>query len=128
MLRDQASLRRVAVALAATRALIGLAFLLAPRVFGRMWIGETAERPAAQMALRGLGARDLALAVGALDSLGRGEAARAWLAAGAAADAADTVAVLAARRHLRWYTVVLTTAAAATGALVGAHLVNHLDR
>jgi hypothetical protein len=128
MLRDQASLRGLAISLAATRALIGVAFLVAPRRFGRLWIGEAADRPSTQMALRALGGRDLALAVGTLGALDRDGAARPWLVAGAVVDGVDTVAVLAARRDLRWWRVVLTAAAAGGGLLLGAHLAAHLDR
>jgi hypothetical protein len=81
---------------AAARILYALGLLGAPGRVARPWLGGDAGRPAAEVALRGLGMRDLALAAGALTSAAAGEPARWWLAACAAGDAADLASTLAA--------------------------------
>lgn len=78
-------------AIAAGRVLIGAGLLAAPGTVAARWLGADAQRGATQSALRGLGARDLALGAGVLASLGDGRA-RPWVAAGVLADGADLAA------------------------------------
>ena len=108
-----ALLRRGAAALAAGRVALGLAALAWPSVPARPWVGAAADDLAAQVFGRALGARDLALGLGALAAL-RGPAAEpgpacAWVAAGALADALDVAASLSSWRELpsrsRWLVV-----------------------
>ena len=87
-------------ALAAGRAAIGLALVLAPRRLGRLWLGEAVEQAGTRVALRSMGARDAVLGAGALMALRRGRPVRGWIEAGAAADAADLAATLAAGSRL----------------------------
>jgi len=87
---------RTVIAYAALRILYALGLLTAPGRVARPWLGADAGRPASEVALRGLGMRDLALATGALVAAARGESARWWLAACAAGDAADLAATLRA--------------------------------
>ena len=49
--------RDAARAIAAGRVLVGAAFLTAPALAGRGWIGEDADRPAVQAIFRALGAK-----------------------------------------------------------------------
>jgi hypothetical protein len=88
--------------LAIGRIAYGAALAVAPRRAAGAWLGRHADDPGAQVALRGLGARDLALGAGALVALrARGRrGAAVWMAAQAAADATDLVSTLLARRHL----------------------------
>jgi hypothetical protein len=120
-------LRRGAVAVAAGRVAIGVIALAWPAGPARPWVGASADDLAVRVFGRALGARDIALGLGALGALqrpaaGAGEAssARAWVAAGAVSDALDVVASLAAWRDLpragRW----LVAATAGGAALAGA--------
>lgn len=77
------------------RIVIGAGAFLAPRRFGRAWTGDSAEEVTSAMAVRGLGARDVALGLGTLLALESGAPVRGWLEAQALADASDTVSTLA---------------------------------
>jgi hypothetical protein len=117
-------LRRGATAVAAGRVAIGLAALAWPAVPSRPWVGAAADDLAAKVFGRALGARDIALGVGALTALGREGAqpgsAAGWVAAGALSDALDVVASVSSWRELprtgRWLVVVSAAGAALTGA------------
>jgi len=122
---DVATLARYgATAVAAGRVAIGLTALALPSVPSRPWVGAAADDLAAQVFGRALGARDVALGVGALTALRRTPAepgsASAWIAAGALSDALDVVASLSSWRRLprtgRW----LVAGSAGAAALVGA--------
>ncbi|HTX27560.1 MAG TPA: hypothetical protein VME19_11135 [Streptosporangiaceae bacterium] len=116
--------RRGATAVAAGRVAIGLTALAWPSVPSRPWVGAASDDLAARVFGRALGARDVALGLGALSALQRSPAepgsAGAWVAAGAVSDALDVVATLASWRDLpragRW----LVAGSAAASALVGA--------
>ncbi len=106
---------------------LGVTALAWPSVPARPWVGAAADDLAARVFGRALGARDLALGLGALAVLqrpaaGAGEMgpARAWIAAGALSDALDVVASVASWRELprvgRW----LVAASAGGAALAGA--------
>jgi hypothetical protein len=95
--------RTLSTGLAINRILFGMNFVAGPARGGRSWIGgREARRPATRVFARALGARDLALGLGALNALriGDDEAARIWMAAHAIADGVDLVATLAAVRAL----------------------------
>jgi hypothetical protein len=118
-----ALLRRGATAVAVARVALGLTALAWPSVPARPWVGTSADDLAARVFGRALGARDLALGLGALRALQRPAAApgsaAAWLAAGALSDALDVAASLSDWRELprvgRW----LVAASAGSAALVG---------
>lgn len=119
-----ALLRRGAWAMAAGRVAIGLTALAWPSVLARPWVGAAADNVATQVFARSLGARDLALGLGALAALQRpdGEpaSASAWVAAGALSDSLDVAASLASWRELprvgRWLVVLSAGGAALAGA------------
>jgi hypothetical protein len=91
---------RLATGLALNRIAFGTGLLLSPERSGRTWIGRAAMDPGGQVFARAIGARDLALGLGALAALRGGRPARAWLAAHLVSDAADFVATWAARRSI----------------------------
>lgn len=101
--------------LAGGRVAIGLALFVAPRQAARRWVGDEVDETGTRMALRGLGARDVALGAGLLASLEDGASTDRWLEAGAVADLADAAAVVLARDE-RPTEVVLATLAVAGGA------------
>ena len=102
----------------------GLTALAWPSVPARPWVGAAADDLAARVFGRALGARDIALGLGALTALQRPAAepgsACAWVAAGALSDALDVVASLSSWRELprigRWLVAVSAGGAALTGA------------
>jgi len=116
--------RRGATAVAAGRVALGLTALAWPLVPARPWVGAAADDLAARVFGRALGARDVALGLGALNALARPAAepgsASAWLAAGALSDALDVVASLAAWNELPRLSRWLVAASAGGAALAGA--------
>ncbi len=110
--------RGVAAALALGRIALGGGLALAPRL-GALWVGPEAELTATKVVARGLGARDVGLALGTLAALRRGGRPGPWLLAGALADATDFGATLAGGRDLppagRAGVAAVAGAATATG-------------
>jgi hypothetical protein len=94
------SARDAARAIAAGRVVVGAAFLLAPALAGRGWIGDDAERPGVQAIFRALGVRDLILGMLTLHVVDRPGIGARTVATCAAADAVDFTATLAARESL----------------------------
>lgn len=96
------------------RIVAGSVYVAFPRPLVRAWTGSD-DRRITPLG-RAIGARDLALGLGAVFALRRGVPARGWFEAALLSDAVDAVATLLAFRHLprlaRW--VIL--AAAVTGA------------
>ena len=120
-------MRRAAVALLSFRVAYGVALLVAPgKVAGNRWLGPDARGPAATVALRGLGAREVAVHGIALTELARGRPVRPWLAASIVGDLADIGAAFASRDGLPDGSPAATAAvaggSAALTAIVGAAL------
>jgi hypothetical protein len=115
-------LRQGATAVAAGRVALGVTALVWPSVPARPWVGAAADGVAARVFGRALGARDLALGLGALAALQDPEAgsARAWVAAGALSDALDVVASVSSWDELPRITRWLVAASAGGAALAGA--------
>jgi hypothetical protein len=125
--------RALAAGLSLNRVGFGLAYLLAPARAGKGWIGRAARDPATHVFARGHGARDIALGVGALGVLVRGEPGRArdWMCAQALADGTDLVATLASRRRLPssgFRFAMLMTGVSTAMAVVSAALLHAADR
>jgi len=112
--------RDVARAIAAGRVLAGVAFLVAPALAGRGWIGADAERPAVRAIFRALGVRDLILGLLTLHVVDRPGVGRRTVATCAAADAVDFAATLAARDALPPAAANGVLAVAAGAAVAGA--------
>src|SRR5215211_5163714 len=81
------------------------------------WVGGVARKPEGQVLAVGLGARDVAIALGSLRAIGAGYGAPGWIRAGMLADAADLAATLRARDRLP------SLAAPAVALLAGGSLV-----
>jgi hypothetical protein len=117
-----------ATAVAAGRVALGVTALAWPSVPARPWVGESADDLAARVFGRALGARDVALGLGALAALRQQPAepapaagpAPAWIAAGALSDALDVAATVAAWSELPRRTRWLVAASAGVAALAGA--------
>ena len=113
-----------ATAVAAGRVGLGVAALAWPSVPARPWVGSSADELGAQVFGRALGARDLALGLGALAAVRKAPAdpwsAGAWFAAGALSDALDVAVTAAAWPRLPRFTRWLVAASAGGAALAGA--------
>ncbi len=121
--------RQLLRSLAVGRVAVGLALVLVPSLAARGWAGDEASRPATKVFLRALGIRDLALGVGTLRALERGEDPVPWARYGAAADGVDAAATLVGYRSLaprgRFAVLLLAAAAAAGGAVAAEQLAAH---
>jgi hypothetical protein len=125
-------LRHAATAVAAGRVALGVAALARPSVPARPWVGASADELGARVFGRALGARDIALGLGAFAALrsapagsARAEAAGAgsagaWVAAGALSDALDVAITAAAWPDLPRTTRWLVAGAAGGAAVAGA--------
>ena len=99
------------------RVAYGLALLASPaKVAGNRWLGDGARQPAAQVPLRGVGAREIALHGLALRAYFRGSPIRPLLAASIAGDLADIAATTVSREGLP------SGSAEATAAVAGGSL------
>jgi hypothetical protein len=106
--------------LAGLRMAVGAASWAAPRLAGKLFGLDAAANPQAPYLARLFGARDLALAWGALGS--QGPARRQWLIAGLACDAADVLAGVAGGRdgYLPKVTSALVSGTALAAVAMGA--------
>jgi hypothetical protein len=115
----------VARALALSRIGFGVAMLVTPGLFARLWIGASGRAPGVRVLTRALGIRDVALGMGLLRATELGHDEHSWLVLGAASDAVDALATLAAFRHLprlrRWI-IVASAAGAASTAMAASQL------
>jgi hypothetical protein len=99
--RKSPAVKVLTIAVLASRVAYGAALLLSPeKVAGNRWLGPGAGRPAAQVPLRGLGAREVALHGAALAGFLRGSPIRPFLAASIAGDLGDIAATALAREGL----------------------------
>jgi hypothetical protein len=115
--------RYAATAVAVGRVGLGVTALVWPSVPGRPWVGASADELGAQVFARALGARDLALGLGALAAVlqsSPGPQQAAWYAAGALSDALDATVTAAAWSRLPRTTRWLVAASAGGAALAGA--------
>lgn len=92
--------RDLATLLGWTRTGIGVAFTVAPAKMSKLWMGQNVDSVYTRMAGRALGARDLAIGIGLLTAMQRGDPARGWLEAGVLADSVDTFTALSGMRRL----------------------------
>ena len=114
--------RTIATLLAAGRLAIGTAAFAFPELGARSWVGEHGRGPAGKVLGRALGARDLALAIGALTSLEQDDQFWRWIRLGAFADAGDALATVFAWRSLPRRTRIGVLGVAGAAAVLGAVL------
>jgi hypothetical protein len=88
--------RKAAIAVAGLRIAYGAALVVAPVRTTKSWLGGDAARPAAGVALRALGAREIVLHAGAVAAAVAGQPVRPWLAASIGGDCADIASTFAA--------------------------------
>jgi hypothetical protein len=73
---------------------VGAAGFVAPRTFGRIWIGREGGSRHVAMVTRAFAARDLALGLGAYLAVQRDAPVRGWIEAGLLSDSLDVLATL----------------------------------
>ena len=105
------------------RLAFGAGLIAAPARVASGWLGADAARSAPQVAILGLGARDVALSAGALSALGDTHQLPRCVLGAAACDLADVAIALATPSdalpaNARWGTVALGGGAAAAGLLL----------
>ena len=105
--------------LAILRLAVGISAWLTPNLAGKLFGLDTAANPQAPYLARLFGIRDIALAVGTLQSSGDGR--KQWLQLGVMCDAADTAAAVAGGRegYLSTATMVLAGGVAAGATAMG---------
>lgn len=100
----------------------GAGLLASPERLASGWLGRDARRGPTKLAVRALGARDVAISAGTLATLReeRPDQLRLWLAAAVLSDVVDTAATAATAgdalpANARWGTVVLGGGSALAG-------------
>jgi hypothetical protein len=106
---------------------LGAGLMFAPGVLAGGWVGGVADKREGQTLAVAVGARDVAIALGALRALSTGHGAAGWVRAGVLADAADAVATLRARDSLPPLAVPLVAALAGGSVVLGAWLQAAVD-
>jgi len=105
----------------------GVGLVAVPGLLAGGWVGGVADRREGQTLAIGLGARDVALALGTLGALRSGAAAAPWLRAGMLADFGDLLATLRARDSLPPLALPVVAAIAGGSVLLGAWLQRAVD-
>lgn len=82
------------------RLLLGLALFLFPGLTTKTWTGENPDDAPTNLAVRGMGVRDMAIGAGLLTAMERGAPVRGWIEAGAMVDAGDALGTLFSWRGL----------------------------
>jgi hypothetical protein len=108
----------IARVVAAGRIGFGVALVAVPQRITGPWLGRDAGSVGTQVVSRGLGARDVALGVGAL--VAPSSQLRPWVAAAIVADASDLGSTLAAGSSLPVRGRALVGAIASAGVILGA--------
>jgi hypothetical protein len=121
------SARKAAVAVAAFRIAYGAALAAAPARTTKSWLGPDAARPAAGVALRALGAREIVLHAGAVAAALGDAPVRPWLLASIGGDCADIASTFAARSGVPDGSAVKTLAVAGGSAALSAAVLAVLD-
>ena len=116
------------MAVAALRIAYGAALAVAPGRTTRQWLGPEAGSPAAGVALRALGAREIVLHGGAVAAALTDSPVRPWLIGSIAGDCSDIVATFGAGSKLPDGAPVKTLAVAGGSAALSAAVVALLDR
>jgi hypothetical protein len=120
--------RIAAVVVLGLRILYGAGLIVAPARLSRSWLGPAGATPPAQVLLRGVGAREIAVHGAGLAAALRGAPLRPWLAASVAGDLADIAATTVARDALPEGAAPKTLAVAGASALLTVAVAAVVDR
>jgi hypothetical protein len=119
--------RQAALAVGALRVAYGAALVTAPARTTRSWLGPDGERRPAQVAIRGVGGREIAVHSAALAAVLAGAPVRPWLFVSIAGDAADILATGAASSSVPDGAVKATVLVAGASAAISAAVAAWLD-
>lgn len=119
--------RQLVRMLAAGRVVVGAALVVLPGVAGSQWVGPTAHEAETKVFARALGVRDLALGLGTLNALDKGEPVRSWVQLGGLSDAVDFAATAIALRRIGARRALPLMVVAATAATLSVLAQNELD-
>ena len=109
------------------RIITGVLLFFFPHLAARMWTGRRNEDPTTDLALKGMGARDIALGVGLVTALETGAPVRGWLEGAAISDAGDAFGTLVSWRDLPRGRGLMWFATEAGAAAAGWQLAQRLD-
>jgi hypothetical protein len=118
-LSDEWSDQDIARGLGWLRILLGLMLFFMPRFSTRRWTGEEPEGAPTDLAVRGMGVRDVAIGAGIVTAIDRGAPVKGWLEASAMSDAGDALGTLFSWRGLgrprgvMWFATEVASAALA---------------
>ncbi len=113
--------------LAAGRVAVGALLTIAPGSVGRLWVGDGARSPAAKIAFRAMGIRDLGLGACTLHALNTGEPVRSWVMVAAVSDSIDAAAAALGARQIPLAKSILSVAVSSMAAAAGAASLDQLD-
>jgi hypothetical protein len=119
--------RRAAVGVAALRIAYGVALAVAPARTTRSWLGSDAASAGTGVALRALGAREVAIHAGAVAAALGGGAVRPWLVASIGGDCSDVLATFGAGSGLPDGAALKTLAVAGGSAALSAAVIAAVD-
>lgn len=123
MSEENGSWKAATAAVLGLRVAYGLVLAVAPaKAAGNQWLGPGVSEAAADVPLRGLGAREVALHGTGLWALNAGRDVRPWLLASVAGDLADIVATARARDGLPSGSAPATLAVAGVSAALSGAL------
>lgn len=117
--------RLAALTVLGLRAAYGAALVVKPESVTKQWLGPLRQVGPTQVALRGLGAREIGLHGGAIAAVLSGAPARPWLAASIAGDLSDIAATNAADglpRGAGWKTALVAGGSAVLTAAIAARV------
>ena len=120
-------LRKGTLAVAGLRIAYGAALALAPARTTRAWLGTGGAIPGGQVAVRGLGAREMVLHGGAAAAAVSGAAVAPWLVGSIVGDLSDIAATFAAGDGLPDGAPVKTLAVAGASAALSAAVLAILE-
>jgi hypothetical protein len=121
--------RQAAAAVAALRIAYGVALMVTPPHTTKRWLGAAGQGPGGgQVAIRALGAREIALHAGALAAALGDWSIRPWFAASIAGDLADIASTFAAREALPEHSAPATAVVAGASAAISAAVAAAAER
>ena len=112
---------------AAARIVFGAGFMLLPGPTGRVWIGRDADRPAVNVLVQAIGARDLTMGLGAMIAMRQGKPSRGWFEAISLTDTLDFACALAAGDRIPPATRAVVLALAGGSAAQAAYAASGVD-
>ncbi len=122
-----ASSRLIALGFGSVHVVMCAGAAIAPAAYGRPWLGDSADTPAARAALRGFAICDALPAVLVVDAVLRHRPLRTRLGVGVLGDLGRAAAALTARPQAPDPGNALMIAASLTGATIATSLLPHVD-